>query len=137
MRSNVGKLASCRWAMDQRSSAMGFCAFTRSSTSSNLPTERSFIQWKVTLTPVPFSLIGLALMLVAMARELIRGRVELVGKHVDYAGGRSLTCAVDRALTATVLSAVSSPLTAVDISCHSPPPSSGCCPTGNPTSPRS
>ena len=30
------------------------------------------------------------------------GRVELVGKHVDYAGGRSLTCAVDRAITATV-----------------------------------
>ncbi len=26
---------------------------------------------------------------------LIPGRVELVGKHVDYAGGRSLTCAVD------------------------------------------
>lgn len=25
----------------------------------------------------------------------IPGRVELVGKHVDYAGGRSLTCAVD------------------------------------------
>ncbi len=26
---------------------------------------------------------------------LVPGRVELVGKHVDYAGGRSLTCAVD------------------------------------------
>ena len=26
---------------------------------------------------------------------LIPGRVELVGKHVDYAGGRSMTCAVD------------------------------------------
>jgi galactokinase len=33
---------------------------------------------------------------------VVPGRVELVGKHVDYAGGRSLTCAVDRALTATV-----------------------------------
>jgi galactokinase len=32
---------------------------------------------------------------------VVPGRVELVGKHVDYAGGRSLTCAVDRAITAT------------------------------------
>jgi galactokinase len=30
---------------------------------------------------------------------VVPGRVELVGKHVDYAGGRSLTCAVDRAIT--------------------------------------
>lgn len=29
---------------------------------------------------------------------IVPGRVELVGKHVDYAGGRSLTCAVDLAL---------------------------------------
>ncbi len=29
---------------------------------------------------------------------IVPGRVELVGKHVDYAGGRSLTCAVDRAI---------------------------------------
>jgi galactokinase len=29
---------------------------------------------------------------------LVPGRVELVGKHVDYAGGRSLTCAVDLAI---------------------------------------
>ncbi len=29
---------------------------------------------------------------------VVPGRVELVGKHVDYAGGRSLTCAVDLAL---------------------------------------
>jgi galactokinase len=34
-------------------------------------------------------------------RYVVPGRVELVGKHVDYAGGRSLTCAVDRAITAT------------------------------------
>lgn len=33
-------------------------------------------------------------------RYVVPGRVELVGKHVDYAGGRSLTCAVDRAITA-------------------------------------
>ena len=33
---------------------------------------------------------------------VVPGRVELVGKHVDYAGGRSITCAVDRAITATV-----------------------------------
>jgi galactokinase len=35
-------------------------------------------------------------------RYVVPGRVELVGKHVDYAGGRSLTCAVDRAITAHV-----------------------------------
>ncbi|HLA89828.1 MAG TPA: galactokinase family protein [Gemmatimonadaceae bacterium] len=29
---------------------------------------------------------------------LVPGRVELVGKHVDYAGGRSLTCAIGPAL---------------------------------------
>jgi galactokinase len=34
----------------------------------------------------------------AIRRYVVPGRVELVGKHVDYAGGRSLTCAVDRAL---------------------------------------
>ncbi len=33
---------------------------------------------------------------------VVPGRIELVGKHVDYAGGRSITCAVDRAITATV-----------------------------------
>lgn len=32
---------------------------------------------------------------------VVPGRIELVGKHVDYAGGRSLTCAVDLAITAT------------------------------------
>jgi galactokinase len=32
---------------------------------------------------------------------IIPGRIELVGKHVDYAGGASLTCAIDRALTLT------------------------------------
>jgi galactokinase len=31
---------------------------------------------------------------------VVPGRIELVGKHVDYAGGRSLTCAVDVALQA-------------------------------------
>src|SRR5207244_1910341 len=31
---------------------------------------------------------------------VVPGRVELVGKHVDYAGGRSLTCAVDLVITA-------------------------------------
>ena len=31
-------------------------------------------------------------------RYVVPGRVELVGKHVDYAGGRSLTCAVDLAI---------------------------------------
>lgn len=36
----------------------------------------------------------------APRRYVVPGRVELVGKHVDYAGGRSLTCAVDRAITA-------------------------------------
>lgn len=31
----------------------------------------------------------------------IPGRVELVGKHVDYGGGRSLTCAIEFAIRAT------------------------------------
>ena len=33
---------------------------------------------------------------------MVPGRVELVGKHVDYAGGRSLTCAVDLAIQVRV-----------------------------------
>lgn len=35
-------------------------------------------------------------------RYFIPGRVELIGKHVDYAGGSSLTCAIDRGLTVAV-----------------------------------
>ncbi|HEY6218468.1 MAG TPA: galactokinase family protein [Gemmatimonadaceae bacterium] len=35
-----------------------------------------------------------------MRTYIVPGRIELVGKHVDYAGGRSLTCAVDLAITA-------------------------------------
>jgi galactokinase len=31
---------------------------------------------------------------------VVPGRVELVGKHVDYAGGRSLTCAIEAAIHA-------------------------------------
>ena len=34
-------------------------------------------------------------------RYVVPGRVELVGKHVDYGGGRSLTCAVEFAMRAT------------------------------------
>ena len=34
----------------------------------------------------------------ARRRYVVPGRIELVGKHVDYAGGRSLTCAVDRTI---------------------------------------
>jgi len=37
-----------------------------------------------------------------MTRDyIVPGRVELVGKHVDYGGGRSLTCAVEFAVRAT------------------------------------
>lgn len=36
-----------------------------------------------------------------MTRDyVVPGRVELVGKHVDYAGGRSLTCAIEAAIHA-------------------------------------
>jgi len=37
-----------------------------------------------------------------LRRYFIPGRIELVGKHVDYAGGASLTCAIDRGLTVSV-----------------------------------
>jgi galactokinase len=36
----------------------------------------------------------------AVREYIVPGRVELVGKHVDYAGGRSLTCATDLAISA-------------------------------------
>ncbi|MCX7158731.1 MAG: galactokinase [Proteobacteria bacterium] len=36
-------------------------------------------------------------------RYTVPGRVELVGKHVDYGGGRSLTCAVDFAMRAIAI----------------------------------
>jgi galactokinase len=32
----------------------------------------------------------------------VPGRIELVGKHVDYGGGTSLTCAIDQGITAEV-----------------------------------
>lgn len=44
---------------------------------------------------------------------VVPGRVELVGKHVDYAGGRSLTCAIDRALRVDA-DATSEPVLRVD-----------------------
>lgn len=38
-----------------------------------------------------------------MTRRLfVPGRIELFGKHVDYGGGTSLTCATDEGITATV-----------------------------------
>ncbi|MFI5310508.1 MAG: galactokinase family protein [Gemmatimonadales bacterium] len=37
-----------------------------------------------------------------MREYVVPGRVELVGKHVDYAGGRSLTCAIEAAIHARV-----------------------------------
>lgn len=36
-------------------------------------------------------------------RYTVPGRVELVGKHVDYGGGRSLTCAVDLSMRAVAV----------------------------------
>ncbi len=38
----------------------------------------------------------------AQREYVVPGRVELVGKHVDYAGGRSLTCATELAIHARV-----------------------------------
>ena len=32
-------------------------------------------------------------------RLFVPGRIEILGKHTDYAGGRSLTCAVERGFT--------------------------------------
>lgn len=34
----------------------------------------------------------------AVVRGHVPGRIELLGKHVDYAGGRSIVCAVDRGI---------------------------------------
>ncbi len=33
----------------------------------------------------------------------VPGRVEVMGKHTDYAGGRSITCAIDRGIVAAVM----------------------------------
>jgi galactokinase len=44
-----------------------------------------------------------------MRTYVVPGRVELVGKHVDYGGGRSLTCAVDLTLRA-VASQIAEPV---------------------------
>lgn len=53
-----------------------------------------------------------------MTRQyVVPGRVELVGKHVDYAGGRSLTCAVDLALHVRA-QPVSEPVIRVRTSLH-------------------
>jgi galactokinase len=38
-----------------------------------------------------------------MRKYIVPGRVELVGKHVDYGGGHSLTCAVTSSVRATAL----------------------------------
>ena len=38
-----------------------------------------------------------------MRGGFVPGRIEILGKHVDYAGGRSLVCAVDRAVSYTHL----------------------------------
>ena len=37
-----------------------------------------------------------------MTTWFVPGRVEVLGKHTDYAGGRSLICATDLGVTATV-----------------------------------
>ena len=45
----------------------------------------------------------------------IPGRVELLGKHVDYAGGRSLLCAVDRGFAVRVATRTDATVRAVDV----------------------
>ncbi len=45
----------------------------------------------------------------------VPGRVELVGKHVDYAGGRSLTCAIDRGFTAVSMRRTDNRVSIIDL----------------------
>ena len=37
-----------------------------------------------------------------MNRYFIPGRIEVLGKHTDYAGGRSILCAIERGITLSV-----------------------------------
>lgn len=45
----------------------------------------------------------------------IPGRVELLGKHTDYAGGRSLLCAVDRGFAVRVATRTDAAVRAIDV----------------------
>lgn len=46
---------------------------------------------------------------------VVPGRVELVGKHVDYAGGRSLVCPIDRGIAAVAAPHPEPALVVVDV----------------------
>ena len=45
----------------------------------------------------------------------IPGRVELLGKHTDYAGGRSLLCAIDRGFAVRVATCLDARVRAIDV----------------------
>lgn len=53
-----------------------------------------------------------------MTRWFVPGRIEVLGKHTDYAGGRSLLCAVERGFTVTATPASGS---TVDVRGHAGP----------------
>jgi len=65
----------------------------------------------------------------------VPGRVELLGKHTDYAGGRSLVCAVERGFCLLARARDDSVLTVLD--CHSRERVSLTAPGGQATSPPS
>jgi galactokinase len=48
-------------------------------------------------------------------RWFVPGRIEVVGKHTDYAGGRSLVCTVERGFCVTAVPRVDSMLRIVDV----------------------
>jgi len=51
-------------------------------------------------TPDLFELAAKSLDGAGTMQPFVPGRIEFLGKHTDYAGGRSLLCAIDRGIAA-------------------------------------